>query len=192
MARFGILTGGGDCPGLNAVIRGVVRAGVNRHGHHIIGLRYGWAGVLEANTVELTPQNTAGILHRGGTILGTSRTNPYKGDGDGTALVRETLEREGIDALIPIGGEDTLGVAARLAADGVPVFEVRPGVIATDMTAKVKEMYDRRIADGLIPSGRWGTPEDVGKMVAALLTGDVPYATGSVIHVDGGLAIPRL
>jgi 6-phosphofructokinase 1 len=132
MARFGILTGGGDCPGLNAVIRGVVRAGVNRHGHHIIGLRYGWAGVLEANTVELTPQNTAGILHRGGTILGTSRTNPYKGEGDGTALVRETLEREGIDALIPIGGEDTLGVAARLAADGVPVVGV-PKTIDNDL-----------------------------------------------------------
>ncbi len=132
MARFGILTGGGDCPGLNAVIRGVVRAGVNRHGHQIIGFRYGWAGVLESNTVELTPQNTAGILHRGGTILGTSRTNPYKGDGDGTALVRETLEREGIDALIPIGGEDTLGVAARLAAEGVPVVGV-PKTIDNDL-----------------------------------------------------------
>jgi NAD(P)-dependent dehydrogenase (short-subunit alcohol dehydrogenase family) len=82
--------------------------------------------------------------------------------------------------------------AVRLAADGVPVFEVRPGVIATDMTAKVKETYDRRIADGLIPSGRWGTPDDVGKVVAALVTGDVPYATGSVIHVDGALAVPRL
>jgi len=82
--------------------------------------------------------------------------------------------------------------AVRLAADGVPVFDVRPGVIATDMTATVKEAYDQRIADGLIPSGRWGTPEDVGKMVAALLAGDVPYATGSVIHVDGGLAVPRL
>ena len=132
MARFGILTGGGDCPGLNAVIRGVVRAGVNRHGHQIIGFRYGWAGVLEANTVELTPQNTAGILHRGGTILGTSRTNPYKGEGDGTALVRETLGREGIDALIPIGGEDTLGVAARLASEGVPVVGV-PKTIDNDL-----------------------------------------------------------
>jgi 6-phosphofructokinase 1 len=132
MARYGILTGGGDCPGLNAVIRGVVRAGVNRHGHQIIGFRYGWSGVLEANTVELTAQNTAGILHRGGTILGTSRTNPYKGEGDGTALVRQTLEREGIDALIPIGGEDTLGVAARLAADGVPVVGV-PKTIDNDL-----------------------------------------------------------
>jgi NAD(P)-dependent dehydrogenase (short-subunit alcohol dehydrogenase family) len=82
--------------------------------------------------------------------------------------------------------------AVRLAAAGVPVFEVRPGVIATDMTAKVKDTYDRRIADGLIPAGRWGTPEDVGKVVAALVNGDVPYATGSVIHVDGALAVPRL
>ena len=132
MARFGILTGGGDCPGLNAVIRGVVRAGVNRYGHQIVGFRYGWAGVLEANTVELTAQNTAGILHRGGTILGTSRTNPYKDDADGTALVREALEREGIDALIPIGGEDTLGVAGRLSADGVPVVGV-PKTIDNDL-----------------------------------------------------------
>jgi phosphofructokinase-like protein len=132
MARFGILTGGGDCPGLNAVIRGVVRAGVNRYGHHIIGFRYGWAGILEANTVELTPQNTAGILHRGGTILGTSRTNPYRDDADGTALVREVLDREGIDGLIPIGGEDTLGVAGRLSADGVPVVGV-PKTIDNDL-----------------------------------------------------------
>jgi 3-oxoacyl-[acyl-carrier protein] reductase len=82
--------------------------------------------------------------------------------------------------------------AVRLAADGVGVFEVRPGVIATDMTAGVKDTYDQRIADGLIPAARWGTSDDVGKMVAAILAGDVPYATGSVIHVDGGLAIPRL
>jgi 6-phosphofructokinase 1 len=129
--RIGILTGGGDCPGLNAVIRGVVRAGVNRYGHEIIGFRYGWAGVVEDNVVPLTPQSTAGILHRGGTILGTSRTNPYK-DGDGTAAVRATLEKEGIEALIPIGGEDTLGVAGRLSADGVPVVGV-PKTIDNDL-----------------------------------------------------------
>jgi ATP-dependent phosphofructokinase / diphosphate-dependent phosphofructokinase len=133
MARFGILTGGGDCPGLNAVIRGVVRAGVNRYGHQIIGFRYGWSGVLEANTVELTAQNTSGILHRGGTILGTSRTNPYRDGADGTALVREVLEREGIDGLIPIGGEDTLGVAARLSGDGVPIVGV-PKTIDNDLS----------------------------------------------------------
>jgi len=82
--------------------------------------------------------------------------------------------------------------ALRLAADGIAVYEVRPGIIATDMTAKVKDVYDRRIADGLVPEGRWGHPEDVGRAVAALLRGDVPYATGSVIHVAGGLQIGRL
>jgi 3-oxoacyl-[acyl-carrier protein] reductase len=82
--------------------------------------------------------------------------------------------------------------AVRLAQEGIPVFEVRPGIIATDMTAGVKEKYDERIAGGLIPDPRWGTPEDVGAAVAMLLRGDVRYATGSVLHVDGGLAIPRL
>jgi 3-oxoacyl-[acyl-carrier protein] reductase len=82
--------------------------------------------------------------------------------------------------------------AARLAADGIPVYEVRPGIVATDMTAPVREAYDRRIADGLVPERRWGAPEDVGRVVAALARGDVPYATGTVIRVDGGLSIPRL
>jgi 3-oxoacyl-[acyl-carrier protein] reductase len=82
--------------------------------------------------------------------------------------------------------------AVRLASDGIPVFEVRPGIIATDMTATVKDIYDRRIADGLVPERRWGHPDDVGKVVAALLRGDLPYATGSVIHVAGGLQLGRL
>ncbi len=82
--------------------------------------------------------------------------------------------------------------ALRLAPDGVPVFEVRPGIIATDMTARVREIYDQRIADGLVPERRWGYPEDVGRTVAALLRGDAPYATGSVVHVAGGLQIGQL
>jgi 3-oxoacyl-[acyl-carrier protein] reductase len=82
--------------------------------------------------------------------------------------------------------------AVRLAAEAIPVFEVRPGIIATDMTAPSREIYDRRIADGLIPEGRWGQPEDVGRIVAALVRGDAPYATGTIVHVDGGLSIPRL
>lgn len=82
--------------------------------------------------------------------------------------------------------------AVRLAPHGIPVYEIRPGIMATDMTAGVKETYDQRIAEGLIPDARWGTPEDVGGAVAALLRGDVKYATGTVLHVDGGLAIPRL
>jgi NAD(P)-dependent dehydrogenase (short-subunit alcohol dehydrogenase family) len=82
--------------------------------------------------------------------------------------------------------------AVRLAGEGVPVYEVRPGIVATDMTSGVREAYDRRIADGLVPEARWGRPEDVGRAVAALLRGDLPYATGTVVHVDGGLALPRL
>jgi NAD(P)-dependent dehydrogenase (short-subunit alcohol dehydrogenase family) len=82
--------------------------------------------------------------------------------------------------------------ALRLAPTGIPVFDVRPGIVATDMTAVVREVYDARIADGLVPEQRWGQPEDVGRVVAALLRGDAPYATGTVVHVDGGLSIPRL
>ncbi len=82
--------------------------------------------------------------------------------------------------------------AVRLAGHGIPVYEVRPGIIETDMTANVREAYDRRIAEGLVPDRRWGTPDDVGRVVAALLRGDAPYATGTVIHVDGGLSMPRL
>lgn len=82
--------------------------------------------------------------------------------------------------------------AVRLAEHRIPVYEVRPGIIQTDMTAKVKDVYDRRIADGLVPEQRWGTPADVGRIVAALVRGDAPYATGSVITVDGGLSLPRL
>lgn len=82
--------------------------------------------------------------------------------------------------------------AVRLAEHGIPVYEVRPGIIATEMTAAVRESYDRRIADGLVPERRWGQPEDVGRVVAALLRGDLPHASGAIIHVDGGLALPRL
>lgn len=82
--------------------------------------------------------------------------------------------------------------AVRLAAIGIPVYEVRPGIIATDMTAAVKAIYDQRIADGLVPESRWGSPDDVGRAVAALLRGDAPYATGSILNVDGGLSLPRL
>jgi 3-oxoacyl-[acyl-carrier protein] reductase len=82
--------------------------------------------------------------------------------------------------------------AARLAEYGIPVYEVRPGIIATDMTAAVRDVYDRRIADGLVPDRRWGRPDDVGRVVAALARGDLPYATGSIVHVDGGLSLPRL
>jgi ATP-dependent phosphofructokinase / diphosphate-dependent phosphofructokinase len=130
--RIGLLTGGGDCPGLNAVIRGVVRRGLAEGGYSFVGFLHGWAGVLENRAIELTRQSTAGILPRGGTILGTSRTNPYTDGQDGTAAVRRTLADRGVDALIPIGGEDTLGVALRLHRDGIPVVGV-PKTIDNDL-----------------------------------------------------------
>jgi ATP-dependent phosphofructokinase / diphosphate-dependent phosphofructokinase len=134
MARIGLLTGGGDCPGLNAVIRAAVRRGIALGGHEFLGFRYGWAGVLEDDAIELTLQSTAGILPRGGTILGTSRTNPYADGRDGTALIRRTLEQRGVDALVPIGGEDTLGVALRLHREGIPIVGV-PKTIDNDIGA---------------------------------------------------------
>jgi 6-phosphofructokinase 1 len=131
MARIGVLTGGGDCPGLNAVIRAVVRKSLG-DGHTLFGYSYGWAGVLEGSGRELTAEETKGILHRGGTILGSSRTNPFKEDGPGVEGVRAGMERQGVDVLVPIGGEDTLGVAARLAEAGVPVIGV-PKTIDNDL-----------------------------------------------------------
>src|SRR3954453_4825584 len=110
MARYGVLTGGGDCPGLNAVIRAIVRRGASDPGPEFFGFRYGWAGVLAGDGAELTADVTRGILHRGGTILGTSRTNPYK-ETDGLERVKASLQQHDLDGLIPIGGEDTLGVA---------------------------------------------------------------------------------
>jgi ATP-dependent phosphofructokinase / diphosphate-dependent phosphofructokinase len=131
--RVGVLTGGGDCPGLNAVIRGIVRKGEGQYGHSILGFRHGWRGVIEDEAVDLTIASTRGILPRGGTVLGSSRTNPY-GTDDGVARVLDTLERERIDALIAIGGEDTLGVAAKLGVDGAPVVGV-PKTIDNDLSA---------------------------------------------------------
>jgi 6-phosphofructokinase 1 len=130
--RVGLLTGGGDCPGLNAVIRAVVRRGLAEDGNSFVGFRHGWAGVIENEADELTLASTSGILPRGGTILGTSRTNPYAGGADGTAAVLAAMRAREIDALIPIGGEDTLGVALRLHADGVPVVGV-PKTIDNDL-----------------------------------------------------------
>jgi ATP-dependent phosphofructokinase / diphosphate-dependent phosphofructokinase len=133
MARIGLLTGGGDCPGLNAAIRAVVRRAL-AGGHSVLGFRHGWAGVLGDDADELTLATTAGILPRGGTILGTSRTNPYAEGADGTASVRRTLQARGVDALIAVGGEDTLGVALRLHSDGVAIVGV-PKTIDNDLGA---------------------------------------------------------
>ena len=133
IVRIGILTGGGDCPGLNAVIRAVVRKGVERHGHQLIGFRNGWKGVLEGSVMELTALSARGILHRGGTILGTSRVDPFRVEG-GLELVRENLAAYQIDGLIVVGGEGTLGCAAKMVGEGVNIVGV-PKTIDNDLAA---------------------------------------------------------
>jgi ATP-dependent phosphofructokinase / diphosphate-dependent phosphofructokinase len=136
--RVGVLTGGGDCPGLNAVIRAVVRRGIQEFGLEFVGFRDGWRGPLEGDTMPLDVQAVRGILPRGGTILGSSRTNPLKQAGGpgrgGVDRIKDNLAGLGVDALIVIGGEDTLGVAARLFAEGVPVVGV-PKTIDNDLGA---------------------------------------------------------
>jgi ATP-dependent phosphofructokinase / diphosphate-dependent phosphofructokinase len=131
--RIGMLTGGGDCPGLNAVIRAVVRKGAAELEHDMVGYRHGWRGLVEGESVPLTLDSVRGLLPRGGTILGTSRTNPYKTD-DGPARVLATLKRDSVDAIIAIGGEDTLGVAHKLAGEGMQVVGV-PKTIDNDLSA---------------------------------------------------------
>ncbi|WP_067440478.1 6-phosphofructokinase [Nocardioides jensenii] len=130
--RVGLLTGGGDCPGLNAVIRAVVRKGATVHGFEFVGYRDGWKGPLEGLTMALGVEQCRGILPRGGTILGSSRTNPFAIDG-GVERIRENLRRDGVDALVAIGGEDTLGVATKLAELGVDVVGV-PKTIDNDLS----------------------------------------------------------
>lgn len=130
--RVGMLTGGGDCPGLNAVIRGAVRKGVSTYGHEFIGFRDGWRGPLENDTMVLDIEAVRGILPRGGTILGSSRTNPFAIE-NGVERIKDNLAAQGCDALIAIGGEDTLGVATKLADLGVNVVGV-PKTIDNDLS----------------------------------------------------------
>ena len=131
--RVGVLTGGGDCPGLNAVIRAVVRKGESGHGDDFVGFRDGWRGPIDNLTMRLDVERCRGILPRGGTILGSSRTNPYKVDG-GVERLKATLSALGVDALVAIGGEDTLGVAHKLGGEGVRVVGV-PKTIDNDLSA---------------------------------------------------------
>src|SRR5512139_3586534 len=130
--RVGVLTGGGDCPGLNAVIRAVVRRGVQEYGYEFVGYRGGWRGPLEGDAAPLGIDDVRGILPRGGTILKSSRTNPFKIEG-GVQRIKDNLAKDGVDALIAIGGEDTLGVATKLAELGVNVVGV-PKTIDNDLS----------------------------------------------------------
>ncbi|MFD7694099.1 6-phosphofructokinase [Streptomyces sp. NPDC059805] len=130
--KVGVLTGGGDCPGLNAVIRSVVRKGVQEYGFDFVGLRDGWLGALGGDVVPLDVADVRGILPRGGTILGSSRTNPFKHE-DGVRRIKDNLAAHQVDALIVIGGEDTLGVATELSRQGVDLVGV-PKTIDNDVS----------------------------------------------------------
>jgi 6-phosphofructokinase 1 len=131
--RIGVLTGGGDCPGLNAVIRAIVRKGVGEYGHEFLGYRDGWRGPLQRDSRPLGVPEVRGILPRGGTILGSSRTNPFKEDG-GAEAIAQSLEADGVEGLIAIGGEDTLGAASQLHERGVNLVGV-PKTIDNDLSA---------------------------------------------------------
>ncbi|MDD5409298.1 MAG: 6-phosphofructokinase [Candidatus Omnitrophica bacterium] len=133
MAKIGILTGGGDCPGLNPVIRAVVRKAL-LEGYEIIGIKNGWKGLIENDTIPLNINTVSGILPKGGTILGTSRTNPYKKQGDLEKL-KDNFKKIGLDALVAVGGEDTLGVASKLVKDGLPNIVGVPKTIDNDLSA---------------------------------------------------------
>jgi len=130
--KIGILTGGGDCPGLNSVIRAIVRQAVNDN-QEVLGLRCGWRGLLDKDFIPLNLKSVSGILPKGGTILGTSRTNPYKKDG-GVEKAKNNFKELGLDALVAIGGEDTLGVAARLFKENLNIVGV-PKTIDNDLGA---------------------------------------------------------
>lgn len=133
MAKIGILTGGGDCPGLNPVIRAVVRKGLIE-GYEIIGIKNGWKGLIENDTMPLNIETVSGLLPKGGTILGTSRTNPYQKEDDLKKL-KDNFKRLGLYALVAVGGEDTLGVAAKLIKDGIPNIVGVPKTIDNDLSA---------------------------------------------------------
>ncbi|MFL5442702.1 MAG: 6-phosphofructokinase, partial [Myxococcales bacterium] len=131
--KIAVLTGGGDCPGLNAVIRAVVRRG-EQHGLEVMGIREGWRGLLDPPMhFRLTREATSGTLHLGGTLLGTSRTNPFKKPANGPDIVMRNLKSLNVGAVVAIGGEDTLGVATKLSAMGVKVVGV-PKTIDNDLS----------------------------------------------------------
>ena len=148
--RIGVLTAGGDAPGLNAAIRAVVRTAIGAHGFEVLGFRRGWRGVMEGDVIELTSSSVQGILHRGGTILGSSGADPYHDQG--VERVRRTFVDLGVDALVTIGGEGTMGAAATdLIAEGgfgqmVALHGDRIGEVPLAEAAKVRPVPEELVA----------------------------------------------
>jgi len=170
--RIGVLTGGGDCPGLNAVIRGVVRAGHTRYGHEFVGIRHGWRGLLECETTQLDLDVVRGIIAKGGTILGSSRTNPYSHDGGAERAVAN-MAILGLDALVAIGGEDTLGVANRLHHD----FGLQ--------TVGVPKTIDNDLSGTDYTFGFWTAVEIVAEAIDRLTTTAESHDRVLVVEVMG-------
>ncbi len=135
--HIGILTGGGDCPGLNAAIRAVTGRSIKTYGSTVVGIRNGWAGLIKGDASPLGLESVSGILHRGGTVLGTSRTNPLKNEGY-IERIKGNINKLGLDAVVAIGGEDTLGAAAALHEAGIPMVglpkTIDNDIVGTDMT----------------------------------------------------------
>ena len=182
--RIGVLTGGGDCPGLNAVIRAVVRKGVTAYGHEFVGFRDGWRGPIEGITRRLDVEAVRGILPRGGTILGSSRTNPFKMEG-GVESIEANLADLGIDALVAIGGEDTLGVATRLHEHGVHVVGV-PKTIDNDLAATAMTFgFDSAVATVMDALDRLHTTATSHKRIMVL---EVMGRHAGWIALHGGIA----
>ncbi|GHD28674.1 6-phosphofructokinase [Streptomyces galbus] len=183
--RVGVLTGGRDCPGLNAVVRAVVRKGVQVYGHEFVGFRDGWRGPLEGETVPLDIRAVRGTLPRGGTILGSSRTDPLARE-DGAGRIRDTLAQFGVEGLIAIGGRDTLGTAARLADEhGVPCVGV-PKTIDNDLPGTDRTIgFDTAVGVAVEAIDRLHTTAESHKRVLVV---EVMGGEAGWIAVHSGLA----
>ena len=194
--RLGILTGGGDCPGLNAVIRGTVARATRTYGREVVGVLDGWDGLMEGRVRPLDRDAVRGLLQRGGTVLGTSRRDPYV-HGDGAACLAGTLEREGIDALVVVGGDGTLRTASRLVAEGVPIVGVPKSIdndiAGTDTTIgfdtavqiATEESHDRvMVVEVMGRTQGWiATYAGIAAGADAILVPEVPYDLDEVAAV---------
>lgn len=192
---IGILTSGGDCPGLNAVIRGAVLKGIKVYDKEFVGFKDGWRGVVQGDIMPLERRDIQGIAKQGGTILGTSRTNPFEGDG-GAERVRENMERLGIESLIAIGGEGTLAAAKRLTDAGIKIVGV-PKTVDNDLSATdytfgfdtaveiATEAMDRLRTTG-VSHGRCMLAEVMGRHVGWIALHSGMAAVDSVVHQRWG------
>jgi hypothetical protein len=185
--KVGVLTGGGDCPGLNAVIRAVVRKGVFHYGDEFVGFMEGWRGLLEDKTMQLDLSTVGGILPRGGTILRTSRTNPAK-HADGLQRCADNLKKHGCDALVAIGGDDTLSVALKLHQKGVQVVGV-PKTIENDLASIPPSTSPLPLSTVFTPPRKPTTASSSWKSWAVILAGS--RCTAASVEARMSFSFPK-